>query len=64
MGPLEYIHRLRLELAKKYLAEGESIAQIAEKVGYYSTRPLIRCFKQYESMTPSEYRETHKNDKA
>ncbi len=64
MGPLEYIHRLRLELAKKYLAEGESIAQIAEKVGYYSTRPLIRCFKQYESITPSEYRETHKNDKA
>ncbi len=61
MGPLEYIHRLRLELAKEYLAGEESIAQIAEKVGYYSTRPLIRCFKQYENMTPSEYREVQKS---
>ncbi len=52
----DYIHMLRLSLAKNYLAEGMTLNDIAEKCGYANTLTLIRAFKKYEGVTPSEYK--------
>ena len=59
-GLLEYIHLQRIEEAKKLLLEGMSVQSVAETVGYYNTRPLIRMFKRIENMTPTEYKESNK----
>lgn len=61
-GLLEYIHLQRIEEAKKLLLEGMSVQSVAETVGYYNTRPLIRMFKRIENMTPTEYKESKKED--
>ena len=56
IGILDYINRFRLNRAKELLAEGATVREAAEQVGYYTTQPLIRVFRQMEGMTPSEYR--------
>lgn len=61
-GLLEYIHLQRIEEAKKLLLEGMSVQSVAEAVGYYNTRPLIRMFKRIENMTPTEYKESKKEE--
>ncbi len=62
VGILESINRLRLEKAKELIFSGVSIKDTASAVGFYSTQPLIRIFKQIEHMTPSEYRNQHRGD--
>ena len=62
IGILESINRLRLEKAKELIVSGVSIKDAAGEVGFYSTQPLIRIFKQIEHMTPSEYRNQHRGD--
>ena len=61
-GLLEYIHLQRIEEAKELLIRGQSVQSVAEEVGYYNTRPLIRMFKRLENMTPTEYKEYKKNE--
>jgi AraC-like DNA-binding protein len=56
IGLLDYINQKRLETAKGYLKSGMSVKETAEKVGYYTTRPLIRVFYQVENVSPAEYR--------
>lgn len=48
---LEYIHRLRIEAAKKYLGSC-TLSEVAEKVGYTNTVTMNRAFKRYENTTP------------
>ncbi len=53
----EYILQLRMEAAKNHLQNDTlSIAQIAEKVGYVNISHFIKCFKQYTSFTPGEWK--------
>ncbi|MCI8626424.1 MAG: helix-turn-helix transcriptional regulator [Lachnospiraceae bacterium] len=59
IGILDYINQFRLNRAKELLAEGATVREAAEQVGYYTTQPLIRVFRQMEGMTPSEYRNNH-----
>ena len=33
-----------------------NIREISEQAGFYSYRTMIRIFRQYEELTPSEYR--------
>lgn len=54
---------LRIAYAKNYLcATNEPIEEIAEKVGFRSTRVLYKLFQQYEGLSPSQYRMLHKDD--
>lgn len=56
----EYLIILRLEEAKKRLAEpGATVADVCEAVGYSNLSYFIRSFKDYCGTTPSEYRRTH-----
>ncbi len=55
-GILEYINYLRFERAKELLSGEDTIKDIALQVGFFDTPPLMRLFRQMESMTPGEYR--------
>jgi AraC-like DNA-binding protein len=57
IGILEYIHQLRLELAKKLIIQDISLKEISQRVGLYNDIALIRIFKKYENITPKNYRE-------
>ena len=53
----EYIIKLRIELSKRYLTESElSIEEIAEKVGYNSSKHFRGQFKKCTGKTPGAYR--------
>ena len=39
------------------LEKGERLEQIAIKCGFGSQRTFLRIFKQYEGITPTQYRE-------
>lgn len=56
-GVLEYIHKLRIEKAKGYLAGDKNIREVAETVGYLDAKALARAFKRYEGITPAQYRD-------
>lgn len=56
-GVLDAIQQQRIAQAKILLRNGkETVAQIAQKVGYTNMLALIRAFKRTEGITPSEYR--------
>lgn len=54
---LECLHHERLAVAKQLLLQTDlSMEQIAGKIGYNSSIQLLRIFKKYEHMLPSEFR--------
>lgn len=60
----EYVTRRRIQLAKKLLLSTKlTINEVAEEVGYNTTKYFIKIFKEYEEMTPTAYRKTS-NEKA
>lgn len=53
----QYIHRLRMQRAKKELLSGfRSIREIAEDCGYTNAKFFSTSFLKYEGLTPSAYR--------
>jgi len=57
-APLEYVQRMRIEQAKKLLAESEwQLEQITRTVGYEDVSSFRRLFKQIVSMSPTFYRQ-------
>ncbi|ENH97739.1 two component AraC family transcriptional regulator [Gracilibacillus halophilus YIM-C55.5] len=53
----EYITRKRVQQAKKLLLSSDlTITEIAEQIGYHTSKYFIKIFKQYEQMTPNVYR--------
>lgn len=54
---------LRIAYAKNYLCTTDlSVEEIAEKIGFTSSRALYKLFQQYEGLSLSQYRERHKKD--
>ncbi|MDL4840300.1 response regulator transcription factor [Aquibacillus rhizosphaerae] len=59
----EYLTRTRLQHAKNMLISTTlPITEIAEKVGYSTSKYFIKLFKQQESMTPNAYRKLNVSD--
>lgn len=55
---VDYLTRLRLEEAKQLLAQtNDTVAAIAEQVGYAEANYFSRIFRRHFGMSPSEYRE-------
>jgi AraC-like DNA-binding protein len=53
----EYVTRVRHRKAKEMLLTTDNdIAVIADEVGYQSASYFIRVFKEFEDMTPKQYR--------
>jgi len=52
-----YLNKLRINKSKQLLQENElNIGQICYDVGYNDPNYFTRVFKEYENMTPSQYR--------
>ena len=59
VSPLDYLHRLRLTVARELLAESSlGIETVAERAGFGSARHLRRIWGKYETGTPSASRFT------
>ncbi len=55
-APMEYVHDLRLERAKKLLLAGDkSMTEIALECGFGSPSYLSACFQKEYKLTPSEF---------
>lgn len=56
-SPIEYLIRIRIEHAKQLLEQGnQSLAQIAEEVGYPDIYYFSRLFKKKTGFTPRTYK--------
>jgi YesN/AraC family two-component response regulator len=63
IGFSAYINQLRLQKAKKLLEESElSLAEITQNVGYSNQQYFSRVFKEYNHMTPGQYRRIHRSN--
>ena len=61
----DYVAKLRIENAKKYLEyTTRSIEEITEMVGYKSARYFRELFMEYTGMTPSQYRKERRKNKS
>lgn len=59
-GVLDYICRIRLEMAQKLLVSTQiSIKETGSRVGFYNSNAFIRCFKKHFGITPGQYRELY-----
>jgi transcriptional regulator GlxA family with amidase domain len=57
MGPLDYVHHLRIEEAKQMLESGDApIESIAFEVGYGDASFFNRLFSRKVMMSPAQYR--------
>lgn len=55
-----YLNQLRIEKAKQLLTtQSMNIQVVAEQVGFKSTNSFIRVFKQFEGVTPGNYRSNY-----
>jgi transcriptional regulator GlxA family with amidase domain len=55
--PVEYLHRLRVEAAKKLLETSDlNVQEITSRVGYQDARSFSRLFRGSTGQSPSEYR--------
>ncbi len=54
---MEYLHKLKLDYAKKLLVISDtSIQKIAYSLGYRDEKYFMKLFKQVEGITPTQYR--------
>lgn len=60
---LEYIHLLRVEEAKRLLAQNMTIQSVAQEIGFWDTQGLTRVFKKYEGINPGEYKRVLSKEK-
>jgi len=58
-SPHQYLKKVRLEKAKQFLREGQSINEACHSVGFESTNTFMSLFKKITGQTPSEFRKDH-----
>ena len=58
--PFEYLQRVRIEAAKKFLeTRKDGVEQVASRCGYEDVDYFRKIFKRYVSMTPKAYQEKY-----
>jgi AraC-like DNA-binding protein len=59
--PMQYLAQWRMQLAASLLSStSQSLAEIAERVGYGSEAALSRAFKRWVGMAPAEWRKARR----
>lgn len=59
----EFLTRKRIQQAKRILLTSDlPIGEIAEKIGYQTSKYFIQIFKEYEGKTPSKYRKEARDE--
>ncbi len=59
---LDYIHRRRVDIAKRKLEAGLTVARVAEETGFGSARSFTRAFQKLEGVSPGSYQEIHRSE--
>ena len=63
MKPMEYLCKLRMDLAKLLLRENNhSIKEISERCGYANAYCFSNAFTRYFNIRPGAYRDQHENE--
>ncbi|MFF2446127.1 bifunctional transcriptional activator/DNA repair enzyme AdaA [Neobacillus sp. NPDC058068] len=63
MTPVEYIHQVRINTAKKYLLQSDrAVSDIAKMVGISNTPYFITVFKKMTGTTPAHFRQLHESE--
>ncbi len=63
--PLEYIQRVRVEVAKKkFESTPENINEVMYKVGYIDEKAFRKTFKKFTGLSPLEYRKKYNREMA
>jgi YesN/AraC family two-component response regulator len=62
--PFVYLTKIKLQKAKELMTESENltIKYIADKVGYNDISYFCSIFKEYEGITPTEFRSIHRQE--
>lgn len=62
LRPFVYLTKIRLQKAKEFLMESDqlTIKCISERVGYNDISYFCAIFKEYEGITPTEFRKIHR----
>lgn len=56
--PLDYLRRLRVEEARRLLADGRlSVKEIAARTGFRDTSQLSKVFRRIDGLSPAHYRD-------
>jgi AraC-like DNA-binding protein len=55
MPPHRYLTGRRVDLARRYLLEGRSAAEVATLAGFYDQSHLTRHFRRMLGVTPSRF---------
>lgn len=56
--PLDYLRRLRVEEARRLLADGRlSVKEIAARTGFRDTSQLSKVFRRVDGLSPAHYRD-------
>ena len=64
MGANDYINKFRMEKAITLITSTDmSFTEIAEKVGFTTSRYFSTAFKQYTGETPTQYKEKRKTER-
>nr|WP_281376272.1 helix-turn-helix domain-containing protein [Burkholderia guangdongensis] len=57
MSPLDYIHRLRVAMARELIAQSSlDMEAVAERAGFGSARHMRRIWRKYDAAAPSDSR--------
>ncbi|MBV9231941.1 MAG: helix-turn-helix transcriptional regulator [Chloroflexi bacterium] len=62
LSPHQYILARRIEQAKHLLKQGESLAQITDRLGFADQSHLSRSFKRVTGISPQAFREEHRKN--
>lgn len=62
VSPAGFVIRQRLQLAKQLLEENRTVNQVAAATGYRDPLYFSRLFKKHLGLSPTEYRQKHRND--
>lgn len=59
----QYINRIRLAHCRELILENRKLEEVAMLCGYGSQRTFLRIFKQYEGVTPTQYKDLEEKKK-
>jgi len=61
LTPIHYLTEIRIRRAKELLRSGNTVAEVAEKVGYIDNFYFSRVFKKKTGMSPTEFKKFYEN---
>lgn len=56
-SPITYLLEIRIHKAKELLKDGHSVSHVSEEVGFNDLFYFSKCFKKYEGISPSHYKQ-------